>query len=40
MKKGEVLPPLSKTPPEKLYMKVLRSTNYESTNNYKRRMKC
>lgn len=29
LKKGEVLPPFSKTPPEKVYMKVLRTTNYE-----------
>ena len=40
LKKGGNLPPMSKYPPEKVYMKVLRTTNYESTNNYKRRMKC
>ena len=34
VKKGENLPPMSKSPPEKIYMKVLRTTKYESTNNY------
>lgn len=37
LKKGEVLPPFSKTPPEKVYMKVLRTTKYEQLL---KRMKC
>lgn len=36
LKKGEVLPPFSKTPPEKVYMKVLRTTNYEVRTTIKK----
>ena len=36
LKKGEVLPPFSKTPPEKVYMKVLRTTKYEVRKTMKK----
>ena len=31
MKKGGNLPPMSKSPPEKVYMKVLRTTKVRTT---------